>query len=191
MKNLQILTLNKPNITDFASARNELLKNAKSDWVLFLDSDEVLSEALKKEIKNLDPKDYVSFYIKRKIIFLGKEIGEDKILRIGKRNAGKWERAVHETWQVKGKIGELKGYIFHKTAENIHEYIVKLNNYSSIHAVENQKEGKHSNLLKIIFYPMFKFFQNIFQGRGFVFSMLQSFHSFLGWAKLWQLQNEK
>ena len=79
MKNLQILTLNKPNITDFSEVRNELLKNAKSDWVLFLDSDEVLSEALKKEIKNLDPKDYVSFYIKRKIIFLGKEIGEDHV----------------------------------------------------------------------------------------------------------------
>ncbi|MCX6704407.1 MAG: hypothetical protein NTZ07_03080 [Candidatus Woesebacteria bacterium] len=187
---LDIITLNKPGITDFACARNELLRKVRSEWVLFLDSDEKLSSELEKEISRLNPEDNTGFYIKRKIIFLGKEIGEDKVLRLAKKNSGKWVRKVHETWQVKGKIGTLKNYIIHNTADNLHEDIEKMNRYSSIHAAENLKEGKRSNLFKMIFYPKLKFIQNILAGRGFVFSVLQSFHSFLGWAKQWELQKD-
>jgi hypothetical protein len=190
MKNLEIITLDKPNVSNFAAERNILLKNSKSDWVLFLDSDEIISKDFEKEIYDLDPKDNNGFVIKRKIIFLGKEIGEDRVLRLGKKGTGKWQRAVHETWQIRGKVGELEGYIIHNTAGNLNGYIKKLNNYSTIHARENLKEGKNSNLVKIIFFPKMKFLQNIYFGRGFVFSMLQSFHSFLGWVKIWELQKK-
>lgn len=187
---LEIVTLNKPGITDFALVRNDLMKKAKSEWVLFLDSDEKLSKELEKEISDLDPKGYNGFIIKRKIIFLGTEIGEDKVLRLAKKNAGKWVRKVHERWQIKGKVGTLKKYIIHNTASNLHEYIEKMNGYSSIHAHENLREGKMSNLYKIVFFPKMKFIQNILMGRGFVFSVLQSLHSFLGWAKQWELQKD-
>ena len=186
--NFQIITLNQKNVTDFSDARNRLLRNSKTEWVLFLDTDEKLSKELSEEISNLDPKEYNGFYIKRKIIFLGKVIGKDKVLRLAKRNSGRWVRKVHEIWQVNGKVGILNNYIIHNTADNLHDYIGKINNYSSIHATENRNEGKHSNLFKIIFYPKVKLIQNLFEGRGFVFSMLQSFHSFLGWAKQWELQ---
>ena len=188
--NFQILVLKETNITDFAKARNGLLKNAKSDLVLFLDTDEKISKELSDELKNLDPNGFDGFFIKRKIVFLGKIIGEDKVLRLGKKGCGKWIRAVHETWCIKGKVGTLKNYIIHETAVNLHDDIEKLNSYSSIHAQENLKEGKRSNLFKIVFYPKAKFIQNFLEGRGFVFSMLQSFHSFLGWAKQWELQRK-
>ena len=188
MKNLTFVALNKENIEDFAKERNVLLRKTKSEWVLFLDTDEKLSPELKKEISELDPKGHSGFIIKRKILFLSKEIGKDRVLRLAKKNAGKWVRKVHETWQIKGKVGALDGFIIHNTADNLHDYIDKINKYSSIHAAENAREGKHSNLFKIIIYPKMKFLQNILAGRGFVFSMLQSFHSFLGWAKQWKLQ---
>ena len=188
MKKFQILTLNEKNITDFAGARNRLLNSAKAEWVFFLDSDEKMSHELSQEISDLNTSGYSGFIIKRKIIFLGREIGEDKVLRLAKRDGGKWVRKVHETWHIKGKVGVLKNYIIHNTTENLHEYIEKINKYSSIHASENMRESKHSGLCKIIFFPKFKFVQNIFEGRGFVFSMLQSFHSFLAWSKQWKLQ---
>jgi hypothetical protein len=187
MNKFEIITLNKPNITDFSKERNILLKKAKSEWVLFLDSDEKLSKELEKEISDLEPKDCDGFIIKRKIIFLGKVTGEDKVIRLVKRNSGKWVRAVHETWQTCRKARPLDGYIIHNTAENLHGYIDKMNKYSVIHAKENLREGKTSSLFKIIFYPKLKFVENIASGRGFVFSMLQSFHSFLAWANLWLL----
>lgn len=187
---IQTLTLNENNITDFAGARNRLLKSAKTDWVLFLDTDERLTPNLEKEIENLDPKDFDGFYIKRKIKFLGKNAGEDKVLRLAKKDAGKWQRKIHETWNLKGKTGTLENYIVHDTGKDLHSYIEKINFYSTLHAQENQKEGKRSNLFKIIIYPKLKFIQNILLGRGLLFSMLQSFHSFLGWSKLWELQRK-
>jgi len=188
MNKFEIITLNKPGITDFAKERNDLLKKTKSEWVLFLDTDEKATKELDGEIKNLNPRKYNGFYIKRKIVFLGKNIGEDKVLRLAKKNSGKWVRKVHETWQVKEKIGILKNYIIHNTADNLHDYIEKMSSYSGIHAKENLKEGKTSSLFKIIFYPKFKFIENLLAGRGFVFSILQSFHSFLAWSNLWLLQ---
>ncbi len=190
MNNFEILTLKENDITDFAKARNKLLRSAKIEWVLFVDTDEIISEKLTKELENLDPKSFSGFYIKRKIIFLGKEIGEDKVLRFAKKDAGKWRRKVHEIWDIKGNVGILDNYLIHNTAENLFSYIEKMNKYSDIHAFENKKEGKQSNLFKIIFYPKAKLLQNLFQGRGIVFSILMSFHSFLGWAKEWELSRK-
>ena len=183
------LTLKKKGITDFASARNELLKTAKTEWVMFVDTDEEITPELQVEINETINKvpNLAGYYIKRKIYFVGKLIGEDKVLRLAKRNAGKWERAVHEIWNVKGDIGEFKNYMIHNTAASLSEYINKINKYSTLHAQENLKEGKKSNLFKIIFYPTLKFTQNFGMGRGFVFSLLQAFHSFLAWSQMWIL----
>jgi hypothetical protein len=120
---------------------------------------------------------------------LGKYIGEDKIIRLGRKNAGKWQRAVHEIWNIKGKVGTLKNPIIHNTAKDLHEYITKIDYYSTLHARENLESGKRSNIFKIVFFPIFKFIQSMTIGRGFVMSMLQSFHSFLSWSKAWKLQN--
>jgi glycosyltransferase involved in cell wall biosynthesis len=185
---LEIITLNKPGITNFAKARNELLEKSKAEWLFFVDSDEKVTPELMKEVKDTISRDLDvdAYYVKRKIYFLGEYIGEDKVLRLAKRNLGKWTRAVHEVWYVGSHtVGVFKNYLIHNTAGNLHEYIERINKYSTIHAKENRREGKKSNLFKIIFYPTFKFIQNLLMGRGFVFSMLQSFHSFLAWSKEW------
>jgi hypothetical protein len=190
MNNLEIVTLNQPGITDFAKERNSLLKKSKAEWVFFVDSDEKVSPALIKEVNQLTNElsnKYNGYYVFRKNYFLGKYNGMDKILRLGRRNAGMWERKVHETWKINGNIGILKNPLVHNTAKNLHEFINKINNYSTLHAEENLKSGKRSNIFKIIFYPMFKFVQSMIIGRGFVMSMLQSLHSYLAWSKEWKL----
>lgn len=192
--NLEIITLNKTGITDFASERNLLLKKSKAEWVFFVDTDEKISQKLSEEILRLtstpgvDQHQFSGFYVYRKNYFLGKYAGTDKILRLGKRNAGKWERRVHETWKIEGNIGQLRNPLIHNTAEDLHEFISKINFYSTLHAEENLKQGKRSNIFKIIIFPVFKFSQSLIIGRGFTMSMLQSFHSFLSWSKEWTLQ---
>lgn len=191
-KSVQLVTLKKDNISDFAKERNSLLQKAKTDWVFFLDSDEEMTSVLNKEIlAKIQNQKYNGFYIRRKNYFLGKFIGTDKILRLGRKGKGRWRRKVHEIWEIEGNAGELDNPIIHNSYKDLHEAVAKINLYSSLHAEANMEEGKRSNLCKIIFYPPAKFIQSFLVGRGFVFSMLQSFHSFLGWAKLWQLQRKK
>lgn len=191
--NLQIIILNKKNITDFAQERNKLLRSAKSEWVMFVDSDEDISDALRQEINQLinNPVNTISsYYVKRENYFLGEYIGTDKIIRLIKKGSGQWERPVHEVFHPRGgRVGILTNPLIHNTAKTLNEYIAKVNFYSSLHAETNRKEGKHSNLFKIIFYPKLKFLQSIIMGRGIVFSILQAFHSFLAWSEQWLYEN--
>lgn len=204
---LNILTINKPNITDFAKERNILLNNSKNEWNLFLDRDEKLNNenvslrgakgdaAIKNNrllhfVRN-DTK-YESFYIKRKNYFLGQDVGTDKIIRLVKKGTGKWMRAVHEVWvpNDNSKVGNIDDiYIIHDTAANLTDYINKMNNYSSLHAKENLKEGKKSSLFKIIFFPVQKFLVTYIKSKNIVFSIMQSSHSYLAWSKLYFLQH--
>lgn len=191
MNKYTVITLNKKNITDFAKERNELLKKAKNEWILFLDTDEAVSEGLDKEIKKqIEENKYNGFYIDRKNYFLGSYIGTDKILRLGRKNTGKWVRSVHEIWNIKGKTGKLKNPIIHNSASSLYEVIAKINTYSTLHAEANKLEGKKANLFKIIFYPKLKFIQSLFMSRGVVFSILQAFHSYLSWSKIWISQKD-
>lgn len=188
--NFEIITLKKGGIADFAKERNTLLKKAKKEWVLFLDSDEVLTPELITEIDRVvsKSKSINGYYLKRKNYFLGQYAGTDKILRLGRKNAGQWERRVHETWKISGRVGSLKNSIIHNTANKVSEMVDKINNYSTLHARVNRDEGKKTSLFRIVIYPKVKFIQSMLSGRGLVFSMLQSFHSFLAWAKQWELQ---
>jgi hypothetical protein len=45
----EIITLKKTGITNFAKERNELLNNSESEWVFFVDTDEILTNELKEK----------------------------------------------------------------------------------------------------------------------------------------------
>ncbi len=187
--NISIITLKGKGIADFSKERNKTLQGVGGEWVLFLDSDEIMSPELKEEIKNLSPDSGINgYYIKRKGIV------EEKLLRLARKDSGRWERLVHEVWRVKGKVGYLKHPIIHLDEISIFKMVKKTNFYSTLHAKANKLEGKKSNMCKIMFFPLAKFFQTYFvkkaykKGtRGFVFSIIQSFQSFLSWTKLYFL----
>lgn len=189
-----VITLKKKNITDFAKERNSLLKDAKTDWVFFVDSDETISSKLKRELKLLSTSEveqphFSGFYVKRKNYFLGQYVGADNIIRLGEKSGGNWARGVHETWKIKGPIGSLNNCLIHNTASSLKDYISKINFYSTLHAKENKREGKKATLLKIILFPPAKFIVELIHSKNVVFSIMQSFHSFLSWSKQWELEN--
>lgn len=183
MNELSVLTLNMPNILDFSEERNKLLRKCKTKWALFLDSD----ERLNTPIKNISG-EYSGYYLTRKNYFLGYYVGSDKILRMGQKDHGKWSRNVHETWDIQGKLGYLPNIIIHNTATNLTSYLKKINYYSDLHAIANRKEGKVSNIFKIIIFPIGKFVLTFVKSKNVVFSIMQSLHSYLSWTKLYFLQ---
>lgn len=202
---------------NFAAQRNFGSEKAKGEWVLFIDADERVSKELVEEIKsrcaNLfhsrgenvpAPREWLDgFYIQRHDVVWNKklkhgEAGNIKLLRLAKRGSGKWKRRVHETWDIKGPFKTLKNPLLHYPHQTISEFLGDINNYSTLHAQENMKEGKRSSILKIMFYPKLKFLQNWIlkggffdSGPGFVAALMMSFHSFLAWSKLWLLQRGK
>ena len=208
MKNLTILTLNEPNVSDFAAARNTLLKTAKTDWVFFLDTDEVMTPELKTEITNicnLSSNIYSAYSVRRLDTFLGRELthgeaGHTRLVRLARRTWGKWERPVHEKWvglpaeARSAKVGELKNPLLHTPHSSISSFLAKIDRYSTLDAQYRYEQGAKSSLFKIFFYPLAKFKLNyllrlgLLDGvPGLIHAMMMSFHSYLTWSKLYLL----
>ncbi|MDP3974589.1 MAG: glycosyltransferase family 2 protein [bacterium] len=188
---------------NFSQQRNFALNQAKGDWIFFLDADEVITSELKVEIKTILSKNssFCAFYIKRRDIFWGRVLkhGELKtayhkgIIRLIKKNSGIWEGNVHERFVTTKITGRLKGFINHYSHNSIKEFIIDINNYSTIRAKELQKKCLETNIFQILFYPIAKFKMNyiiklgFLDGvPGFIYSFMMSFHSFLVRAKLYQ-----
>lgn len=189
---------------NFSDQRNFALEKITGDWTLFLDADEIITKDLEEEIKITIKKEseYKAYYIKRVDFLWGNklthgETGRTKIIRLAKKGSGKWTRAVHEKWRILGKIGCLINPIYHYPHKSLSDFIIHIENYSTIHAKANYDEGKKSAIYKIVFFPFFKFIGNyilrlgFFDGtNGIVHALLMSFHSYLSWSKLWLTQKE-
>ncbi len=184
---------------DFASQRNFGLSKAKGEWVLFVDSDEVVSEELQNEIKKIlnESESCDGYMIRRTDYMWGRtlEYGETahvSLLRLAKKGSGGWERTVHEVWNCTGRIGTLLTPLLHFPHPTIAEFIRDVNKYSTSNAALLAGAKTPAPAWHIVAYPAAKFIRNYLwlQGYkdgvpGFCMAMIMSFHSFLTRAKLY------
>ncbi|MGB9706711.1 MAG: glycosyltransferase family 2 protein [Microgenomates group bacterium] len=200
IKNLKLKIYKRHLGGDFAKQRNFGLKKAQGEWVLFVDADERVTPALAAEIKKKILKTpYQGFYLKRQDFWGGKllqygETANIKLLRLGKKSAGWWERPVHEVWKIKGRIGELKNPLLHYPHQTVSDFLKDINFYTDLNAKFFYQKGVKTSCWQILAYPAGKFIVNYFLKRGFldgtagfIFALFMSFHSFLTRAKLWLL----
>jgi len=175
----------RPLADDYASQRNFALKNAQNDWVLFIDDDEYAGTELAREIQELDPKTPNSGFLMRRtdVCFhqplLHGETGNTKLLRLGKRTAGKFVRPVHETWEINGKIGELLSPLYHIKDNFVSEFIGRMSFYCPIDADALVKENKPFSYWRLFIYPKAKFIQNYFGKFGFLDGIVGLFFAYL------------
>lgn len=187
---------------NFAAQRNYGLTLAHGDWVLFVDSDEVVSPDLAKEIQKSVEIDCAGFYVRRQDWLFGRKIryGETdrvRLLRLARKDAGKWERSVHEVWNVKGVVGTLTSPLDHFPHPNVAQFVSDINRYSTINARYLYEQHVRVRAWHILAYPVAKFFLDYIWYRGFldgtpgaIIALLMSMHSFLTRAKLWLLWNK-
>lgn len=192
---------------NFSAQRNFGLSKSMNEWVLFVDADEVISDALVYEIQNAiqlrdqNLRSLNGFYLKRSDFMWGKQLkyGEANIdlLRLGKKGMGMWKGMAHEKWKIIGPVGNLKNPILHFPHRNLEEFLREINFYTSIRA--NELKDKHIKVYSwsIFLYPLGKLIINFFIRRGFLdgirgllYAICMSFHSFLVRSKLWVKYNE-
>lgn len=176
----------------FAAQRNYGLQVARTDWVLFIDPDETVSQNLANEILTaISVKTPLSGYqIRRVDIFLNKtllhgETGNLWLTRLGKRSAGLWERQVHEIWQLPD-VGRLHNPIVHQAHKNFQVLLHKVRRYARIEADYRLKNGEDFSLFEYISYPIGKWLQNYIWKLGFLdgwpgflMALGMSYHSLL------------
>jgi len=126
---------------------------------------------------------------KRRDYFWGRwlrfgETANVRLLRLAKRTAGRWQRKVHEVWQVRGPVGELNSPLKHYPHQTIRDFVDSVNYYSEIDVSELKKEGKNFSVFRVVANPVGKFLENYFwrlgvlDGEaGFVVAFMMSFQS--------------
>lgn len=185
---------------NWSKQRNFCLTRASNKWIFFLDSDELITKsfvlALVKKIE-LEGDNFNGFYIWRSEVFLGKklEFGEGfvRLLRIGKKGSGVWHGNVHETWQIKGKLGKIEDRIEHYAYSKGVKSLLSKNIFYAIIRADELSRKRGASFILLIFKPVFKFIQNyffrlgFFDGRaGFVHATGMSSYSFFVELFLWE-----
>lgn len=191
---------------DFASIRNEGMKKAKGEWVMYVDSDERVLLPLKEEIESLiKSSQYSAYAISRKNVILGQEVNygpykKDWVIRLFKKiNFERWSGKVHESAHFKGKLGFLKNPLLHLTHRDVDQIVLKSLEWSKIDAKlrygSNHPKMSGWRFIRILFSELFNQGikrQGFFNGTiGVIDSILQTFSMFMTYVRLWQMQKEK
>ncbi|MDP1832903.1 MAG: glycosyltransferase family 2 protein [Geothrix sp.] len=117
-------------------------------WLLFLDADERVDEALKQELLSLpsEPSPHAAYRMRRKDHFMGKWIRHSTLYpswftRLLWREKAHYEpRSVHEYPTVEGSTGNLRGHLIHfNFNKGLEDWLAKHNRYSSLEASEDVK----------------------------------------------------
>ena len=124
----------------FAAQKNTATGLATYDWVLSLDADESLSEALEAEIwqiKKTGPK-FDGYTVPRLAQYLGRWILHsgwypDRKIRLFNRAKAKWVgEFVHESVRVDGIVGHLQSNLLHFTCDSISEHLRTMDRYTTL-----------------------------------------------------------
>lgn len=197
-QNYPNVTIHKGDFIGFGPTHNLASSLAKHDWILSIDSDEVVSEALVKEIAFLDLDPACSYAISRHNEFNGKWIKwcgwhPDFQTRLYHRKKAAFsEHQVHEAVQG-GKIARLKHPLKHYSYANVADFLTKMQSYSELFAKQNRGK-KSSSPLKALIHAFFAFFKSYFLKKGilggyegFLISSYNAHTAFYKYMKLYEV----
>lgn len=183
----------------FGALKNLAISYAKNDWILSLDSDEVLEENLIEEIASMQlcEGEYYSFL--RKNFYQGEWIKgcgwhPDWVKRIFNKKEICFDDAlVHEGLKIPKSFKErrLKGAIKHYSFEDISHLLDKMQRYSSLWAA--QHTHRSSSPFGASMRGLWVFLRNYFFKRGFLYgykgfviSICNALGAFFKYMKLYE-----
>ncbi|OGW77863.1 MAG: hypothetical protein A3C51_06720 [Omnitrophica bacterium RIFCSPHIGHO2_02_FULL_46_20] len=192
----------------FAEERNFGTDKASNEWVLQLDSDEIITDSFKKKCDAAIPETkYAAFKFRRKNIFLGREFTHGGWYHwsqhLFKKGRARYEGRVHEKMIVDGDVGYLDADILHIPFDSISEFIERQNRYTDLQAADIIDQERELTLKKVKYnlkVKPAKLFRKIYFNKkgykegihGLVFSILSSYVHFLKWSKVWErIKNRK
>lgn len=189
----------------FADWRNEGLKKAKYDWILYIDTDEEITPKLRLEINQLinqSVSQYSAYAIPRRNFIFGQEFKHggqwpDYQKRLFQKNKLiKWTGDLHEEPEFSGKLGHLNNPLIHHKNITLSQMVDKTNRWSEIEGMELYKSN----------HPKMNFFRFASAGfrefwlrfvrqlcfldgtKGVIYGMYQIYSRLISYSKLWELQ---
>lgn len=186
----------------FGPLRNEAAGLAQNDWILALDSDEVLSSSLSGEIGTLALDPNAAYSIPRHNFYNGKRIcgcgwNPERVARLYHRRYARYSDAqVHESLQAKREI-PLSSPLLHTPYRSTADFLAKMQHYSTLFA-EQYCGKRKSSFGKALAHGAFAFFKSyllkrgLFDGaEGFSISLYNANTAFYKYLKLAEANRKK
>lgn len=185
----------------FARQKNFALAQATGDWILSVDADEEVSDELRREIADVlaGPPVAAAYAVPRRNIFWGRWIRHgglypDWQVRLFRRGHGRFaERAVHESVEVDGAVGRLRGSLVHRSYRDIGEFLERANRYSALAATDLVREGVRVRAHQLLLRPLGRFAaMYVIRGgfldgtRGLLLAGLYAYYVFIRSARVWE-----
>ena len=182
----------------YAGQKNYASEQCQHDWILSLDADEALSEALEAElwqIKKSGPR-FDAYTMPRLAQYLGRWILHsgwypDRKVRLFDRKRAKWVgNYVHESVVVDGSVGHLNSNILHFTCNSLSEHLKTMDRYTTLAAEQLVAQQASVGWTQLALDPPWTFFATYVLKRGFLdgteglaIAYMAALYNFLKYAK--------
>jgi glycosyltransferase involved in cell wall biosynthesis len=188
-------------IGGFGKAHNEAAARASNEWILSVDSDEVLSPGLAEELLSMRLDPHSVYSIERENYFNGKHLRccagwyPDWVIRLYNRKSTSFSNdIVHEKVVSEGfKVVQLKHPLKHVPYRSIADFLDKMQIYSSLFALQ-YKGLKRPSFMHAVFHGLGAFIKSyflkrgVFGGRaGFIISLYNAQTAYYKYLKLIEL----
>ena len=183
----------------YAGQKNFAADRASNDWILSIDADEVLSEALEAEIWRLKKNGpaHDGYTMPRLAQYLGRWIFHsgwypDRKVRLFDRRKARWiGRYVHESVKVNGSVGHLEANLLHFTCSSLSEHLKTMDRYTTLAAEQIIADREPVGWWQLLVDPAWTFVRTYFLQRGFLDGMeglaiahMAALYNFLKYAKV-------
>lgn len=159
----------------FGPQKNRALALATGDWVLSLDADERVPDALRAEIQAaMAGAAHDAFRMPRLSSYCGRFMRHggwwpDHVTRLFKRTRSRFsDDLVHERLVVEGTTGTLHQHLIHLAFTDLEEVLDKINSYSSSGALSAAQRRKTGSLRKAVFRGLWAFVRTYVLRAGFL-----------------------
>jgi len=182
----------------YANQKNFAAEQASSDWILSLDADEALSEALEGDIWQIKKHGarFDAYTMPRLAQYLGRWILHsgwypDRKVRLYDRRKAAWRGDfVHESVFVNGSLGHLDSNVLHFTCSSLSEHLRTMDRYTTLAAEEIVARGERIGWPKLALNPPWTFLRTYVLKRGFLdgpeglaIAYMAALYNFLKYAK--------
>ncbi len=192
----EVVAMNKSAKDDFIAVQKNInwaIDHCKTDWVLRIDADEVCTEELRDEIKqvltfkslkssnvqtlkssNVETfQTFVAYGIPRKQYFLGDFLrggdwAYDRLVRLFRPQCARYEPlvAVHEQFKVDGKTGYLQNALLHYSHPTLNDVFRKFNSYTDVQ-INDIHDSLAAAVFKMLTQPPYVFLRWMIWHRGY------------------------
>jgi glycosyltransferase involved in cell wall biosynthesis len=161
----------------YRSQKQFAVDSARHDWVLCLDADERVSDALRREIEALRASGFrgcAGWSVPRITEYFGRFLRHgnaypDRLVRLFDRRRGGWTgREIHENTRINGPVDRLHGHLEHYSYRSLTDHHHRMQRYAELMAQALYAGGKRCGLGKVLINPQWRFFRGYFLRLGFL-----------------------